>query len=96
MRRPCTNCGGWFEPSKPFHRQCWDCWHEAHDEDPPRPRAVGREVVSPLDSVTLRGAIALVHPDRHPPERQEEATAITAKLLAALEVVRSTERSAAA
>ncbi|HEY7035925.1 MAG TPA: hypothetical protein VH482_31610 [Thermomicrobiales bacterium] len=34
-----------------------------------------------LDPDLLGGAIALAHPDRHPPERQRQANAITARLI---------------
>jgi hypothetical protein len=31
MTRLCSRCGGYFEPSKHFHRLCWNCWHEEND-----------------------------------------------------------------
>lgn len=34
-----------------------------------------------IDLLPLRDVIALCHPDRHPPERQTQATAVTAALL---------------
>jgi len=37
---------------------------------------------SPLDPELLRGAIRLCHPDAHPPDREDLANAVTARLLA--------------
>jgi hypothetical protein len=50
------------------------------DEAFQRGYEAGRRAALPADS-TLRGAIALCHPDRHPPERGGEANRITAALL---------------
>src|SRR5262245_58581118 len=62
-------------------RLCWACWRRlrAEEDDP-------RTVVSPVDAQLLKSAIALCHPDRHPVERHDLCTRVTAALLAALKV----------
>jgi hypothetical protein len=72
--RVCKRCGDAFYPDRDWHRLCWGCWRREH---PRRPAG------AVLDAATLRQAIALTHPDRHPPERHEEATLVTQALLAA-------------
>jgi hypothetical protein len=47
-----------------------------------------------VDAKTLREAVALAHPDLHPPERQERALRVTKALTAALERTRELERAA--
>jgi len=81
--RRCSSCGDAFYPDRSYHRLCWECWRRS---------APGRRRPAPssapaLDAATLRDAVALTHPDRHPPERREAATRITAALLAARERV---------
>jgi hypothetical protein len=61
-------------------RLCWDCWRDRKDGER-RVEFVRVEVPVLADAELLRGAIALTHPDRHPPERQELANRITAGLL---------------
>lgn len=88
--RPCTGCGQPFEPSRPYHRLCWECWQE-----PTNARRHERLPAEPLlDAGTLRIAVALTHPDRHPPERAEQATRTTQALTAALARVREIEAAA--
>jgi hypothetical protein len=45
-------------------------------------------VVSPVDADLLKSAIALCHPDRHPPERAKPCNRVTAALTVALNAVR--------
>ena len=40
----------------------------------------GKRSVPALDAETLKAAAALTHPDRHPPERQADATRVTAAI----------------
>lgn len=61
-------------------RLCWDCWRRQKDGER-RVEIVHVEVPVLADAELLRGAIALTHPDRHPPERYELANRITAGLL---------------
>jgi hypothetical protein len=44
-----------------------------------------------LDARTIRAALALAHPDRHPPERAEQATRVTQALSVALTHARERE-----
>ena len=44
-----------------------------------------------LNAETLRAAVALTHPDRHPSERAEQALRVTQTLTAALSRVRELE-----
>ena len=46
------------------------------------PRKSDATVQRSPDDAVLRDAIALCHPDRHPPERAEQANRVTAVLLA--------------
>lgn len=91
MRR-CIDCGERFEPARHYHRQCWSCWKA----DNPRIRTTQTIVraVPVVDAVTLKAALALTHPDVHPPERQERALRVTQRLTAALEQARAVERAA--
>jgi hypothetical protein len=65
-------------------RLCWSCRRELR-EQAKRPRTV---VVSPVDADLLKSAIALCHPDRHPPERAGLCNRVTAALTVALKAVR--------
>jgi hypothetical protein len=73
--RVCRRCSAGFYPARPGHRLCWDCWRLEHEKRQPSGPT--------LDEETLRGAVALCHPDRHPAERREAATRITSALLEA-------------
>jgi hypothetical protein len=68
---------------------CWSCWREAKANEtmpPPPPKIVRVEVpVETVSEEVLRQAIRLCHPDAHPIERFEQANAVTAALLAALD-----------
>jgi hypothetical protein len=96
VTRTCRSCGRAFETDRSHHAYCWDCYWEERDkgrwddedrssewrkappgwnDQPPRKPPVT------LDPRLLRDAIALTHPDRHPPERARTANAVTAALL---------------
>ncbi len=84
MRR-CEHCGSHFWPAKPFHKLCSAaCYQAVHGEPQHQQRAPELH----LDEQTLREAVALCHPDRHPESRQEQATRVTQALLGALEATR--------
>ena len=89
MSRVCAECGDAFEPARAHHRLCWPCWHllQGDGSSSDRPPSLA----SLLDAATLRAAVALAHPDRHPPERQEQATRVTQALLDALRAVRDAD-----
>lgn len=95
--RPCRGCGNPFTPAKPFHRLCWTCWGEHNRAESSGPRAA-HEGIAPalpiLDSRTLKAAVALCHPDSHPPERAERATRVTQELTVALARTRELEAAA--
>jgi hypothetical protein len=92
----CTRCHEPFEPAAPFHRLCWRCWRQERDEaataeayhngynDGLRDSFSSslRNSAGQLSTELLRDVVALTHPDRHPPERAEQATRVTAELLA--------------
>jgi hypothetical protein len=93
----CRSCGDLFESDRRYHRYCWPCYWElrdagtwddepAHGRPPPRPSSTPPPLE--LDPRLLRDAIALTHPDRHPPERAKVANAVTAALLELLETAR--------
>lgn len=88
MSRACQSCSKSFRPDGDWQKLCWRCWRELKAQAE-RPRTV---VVSPVDAELLKLAIALCHPDRHPPERQEMCNRVTAALTVALKAVR--ERAA--
>lgn len=88
MMRACDRCGEPFESDRSHHRYCWPCYWELrergrfHDQQPPPSRTAAPAA---LDPRLLRDAIALCHPDRHPPERAKTANAVTAALLELLQ-----------
>jgi hypothetical protein len=84
VSRRCRACDRPFRPDGTWQRLCWPCWRELR-EQAARPRTI---VVTPVDAELLRSAIALCHPDRHPPERAELCTRVTSALLEALKAVR--------
>lgn len=98
MTRTCRSCGRSFETDREHHRLCWPCYWQLRDagdananagwrkpppswDTPPRPTPA-------IDERLLRDAIALCHPDRHPPERARIANAVTAALLELLNAAR--------
>jgi hypothetical protein len=84
VTRRCRSCSESFRPEFATMRLCWPCWRELR-EQAKQPRTV---VVSPVDADLLKSAIALCHPDRHPPERAELCNRVTAALTVALTAVR--------
>ncbi len=90
MTRRCTDCGQRFTPARDYHVRCWDCWHAQSKATPGLPAL---RLVPVLDARTLREAVALSHPDLHPPERQERALRLTQALTAALDRTRALERA---
>lgn len=87
--RACSGCGQPFEPSRPYHRRCWSCWGEHDRGRSTETREPGAGLI--LDARTIRAALALAHPDRHPPERAEQATRVTQALSVALTHARERE-----
>jgi hypothetical protein len=87
MSRRCRSCDKPFRPEFASMRLCWPCWRELQAQAE-KPRTV---VLSPVDAQLLRLAIALCHPDRHPPEREEMCNRATAALTGALKAVRDRE-----
>ncbi len=104
MTRRCLTCGARFEARGAWQKKCWECWRRARAQDlyddgyeagyrnglraglrasRSRPPAVG-----PPAPELLRAAVALCHPDRHPPERAPEANRVTAELIELLEEAR--------
>jgi hypothetical protein len=96
--RNCSSCGEAFDAYKRWYRQCWHCWRQERDDElrqegfdagyraglARRRPAMAR--TSPLtDPALLRDLVSLVHPDRHPPERTNLATQLTALLLGELD-----------
>ena len=90
MTRRCASCGERFEPARHYHTSCWTCWREDHDP----PAREGVRLVPLLDAQTIREAVALTHPDLHPPERQERALRVTQALTSALAETRALEQTA--
>jgi hypothetical protein len=84
MSRCCYSCDTAFRPDGSWQKLCWPCWRRLRAEEA-KPRTV---VMSPVDADLLKPAIALCHPDRHPPERAEMCNRVTAALTAALKAVR--------
>jgi hypothetical protein len=84
VSRTCQSCSRPFRPDGKWQRLCWPCWRDLKAQAE-RPRTV---VVSPVDAQLLKLAIALCHPDRHPPERAEMCNRVTAALVDALKAVR--------
>jgi len=87
-----VGCGESFLAERPWHRMCWPCRRAREDAETraTRPVTEPREVLV-LDSRSIRAALALTHPDRHPPERAEQATRTTQALAVALERARELE-----
>ena len=84
MSRRCRSCDRAFRPEGDWQRMCWPCWRSLR-EQAKQPRTV---VVTPVDAALIKSAIALCHPDRHPPERAELCHRVTAALTVALKAVR--------
>jgi hypothetical protein len=87
MIRRCTVCGESFQARGDWMKRCWSCWREGKDHGVrgaayQRGYRDGLAAARRLDAALLRDLVALVHPDRHPPERFEQANAATAALLA--------------
>lgn len=95
MRR-CRSCGERFEPARSHHYLCWDCWREQNPSNwhQRRETAPSVQAVAVLDAATIKSAIALCHPDVHPPERRERALRVTQALTGALDRTRQLERAA--
>lgn len=93
-RRECRECYAPFE-GEPWQKLCWTCWRERRDREARPDHGHTGAQQQLLDEPTLKAAIRLTHPDAQPPERREQATITTAKLLDALQTVRSIERRAA-
>ena len=90
MTRYCADCDRPFTPAKSFHRNCWSCWKQGQDravEDQAYHRGYAdglRDAHPPtqgMDPALAKRAALLCHPDRHPKQREREATEITAALL---------------
>lgn len=95
MRRTCTKCHAQFDARGDWQKLCWECWRKQKDAeqlDDEYGRGfdagfragrdlAGRRSVSALDPEPPRSVIALCHPDRHPPERFQEANRGTSALL---------------
>lgn len=106
--RTCRDCGEPFETERHWHRLCWDCYWKQRDngrfandergwrQPPPgwsdSPRREPSRAPVELDVRLLRNAIDLTHPDRHPPEREEKAEAVTRWLLDLLRELRKGAR----
>jgi hypothetical protein len=84
VNRRCRSCDTPFRPDGDWQKLCWSCWRRLRAEEE-KPRTI---VVSPVDAALLKQAIALCHPDRHPPERAAICNAVTAALVEALKAVR--------
>jgi hypothetical protein len=84
MSRLYRSCSKPFRPEFSTMRLCWPCWRELR-EQADKPRTV---VISPVDAQLLKLAIALCHPDRHPPEREQMCNRVTAAPTVALKAVR--------
>lgn len=112
MIRHCTDCGEEFRPARQYHVRCWTCWRRQQDKEASRDayfagfadglQAAGRVLPDSgltdtgVDAGLLRDVIVLCHPDRHPPERFQQANAATARLLELLDQVRFKTRRRAA
>lgn len=87
MKR-CAECGAAFLPARYYHQLCRACsTRRFAGEAQPTAGVI-------LDVDTARGALRLTHPDRHPAEREEQATKITQALNAALDDARALGRAA--
>jgi hypothetical protein len=94
MTRRCSDCDRPFQPARSFHRKCWSCWKAGQDqavEDQAYRRGYAdgyqdarkdQPTSNGDDTALVKAAVRLTHPDRHPPERQAEATRTTQELLA--------------
>jgi hypothetical protein len=86
--RACDNCRTGFSANGVWQRLCWTCWREQKDRDDlnvayVRGYQAGLAAHNLVDADLLQAAIALCHPDRHPPERWQLANEVTARLLEA-------------
>jgi hypothetical protein len=84
MTRPCKQCGERFEAKGSWQKLCWRCWRadrarEVYNEGYRNGYEQGQR--NGLADATVRAAVTLCHPDRHPPERAAEANRVTAALL---------------
>lgn len=102
MRAECIRCGNYFDNRgddwKTYCARCYKAmknqeadevrkaWNDGYSAGRIAGRREGRESV---DIELIQRAVRLTHPDRHPPERFEEANALTALLLALVQGRRS-------
>ncbi len=83
MTRYCTDCHKPFQANGEWQRRCWTCWRsDQYQQALADAYQRGLAAAKPIDPQLLRKAITLCHPDRHPPERAELATRVTAELMA--------------
>jgi len=88
---PCRVCAElWDESDHPHRRVCQRCFWTANRRGP---GAVGGLPEVAISAELLRRVIPLTHPDRHP-GREQEATVVTAQLLALRQVVHQQSRAA--
>ncbi|MDQ3671482.1 MAG: hypothetical protein M3364_03460 [Actinomycetota bacterium] len=89
----CSDCGRSFSAKGQWQRRCWTCWRGQEDAKLiAEGFEAGLAAASSLDERLLRDAIALCHPDRHPPERFLLANRVTASLIELLQA--ATRRAA--
>jgi hypothetical protein len=86
VTRICPRCGEWYT-GEHYWKVCLTCFKrerdaERHAEAYRDGYKAGVAASTPLDDETLMAIIRLTHPDRHPAERRDEATRVTAMLLA--------------
>lgn len=93
QQRQCRECGSDFAGER-WQKLCWTCWREQRDADEREVRwqngydhgfldgfRAGCSDRPQIDATLVNRALCLTHPDRHPAERAQEATAVTALLL---------------
>lgn len=80
--KACRRCAAPFTPSQRHHYLCFDCW--CLDRRGHSAPISTTALTLGVDAELIRAAVLLCHPDRHPVERQEAATATTARLLGVL------------
>lgn len=94
MNALCDSCGHPFDAKAAWQRLCWPCWRNRQDHKLKDAgyaagytagytdgRHAARGDAGSLTPSTLRELVTLCHPDRHPPERYDQANRATALLL---------------
>jgi hypothetical protein len=88
VSRRCTSCSRQFRAEGQWQKLCWRCWRDLNGHEPRGETLPAAPETTVIDERLLLAAVALCHPDRHPPARAIEENRVTRELLAMLDHAR--------